>query len=150
SYGCRHLIFACTTEISNEARQPGYPETDVCPSGRDLHPLDQKPDDTRLLGRKQRIPQRFKAFQRLTCLVFRKVRHLGARCNPRPGDDLRFAQQRAYLVDYCSLDLGGGDPADDVLSEIALQCGLADVVTVQLAMSTCMRWRHGTAVGAED
>jgi hypothetical protein len=47
--------------------------------GADVHPLHQQPDDARLLGREQLVPQRVKPMQRFARLRLDQVGRLGPR-----------------------------------------------------------------------
>ena len=68
------------------------------PSGDEIDPLDQQPDDARLLGREQLIPQRRELGDRLDDVALGNgLVALPLRRRPCPGDDLGRAQQVPHL-----------------------------------------------------
>ena len=145
-----HAAFAsrdCSSSTS--VCSPSARSRTCMPSGAQVDPLDQQPDDPRLLGREELVPQRREVGDGLDDLALRHLK-LVLRRRPCPRDDLGRAQQVPHLRDDRLLDLGRRHAAHGAF-RVALSDGVgADIVPIQAAILARVRRRHRVAARRED
>ena len=69
---------------------------------------------------------------------------------PGLDDDFGGEKEKADLVDYDLLDLGGGNAGNGTVTSALLQSSLAKIVTIKPAILPRVRRRHGNAGGVKN
>ena len=118
--------------------------------GRDVDPLDQEPQDARLLGRVELVPDRLERAERLDDLALLELGVLSRAVLPAhrgdgPRDQLGRREQPPDLPEHEALDLAGGDRAHRAGVVAPAARPEADVVAVQPAAPARVGRRHRRA-----
>jgi hypothetical protein len=106
--------FALARQLSDEAANPGGTQRQGDTVGRDIDPLDQEPQDARLLGRVQLVPDRLKRPEGFDDIALLELGVLSCAVLPAhrgdgPRDQLGRREQPTYLSENEALHLAGGD-----------------------------------------
>ena len=103
-------------QLRDKTANPRSMQRDGDAVGRHLDPLDQQPQDARLLGRVELIPDRIESAERLDHFALVDQWVLGrtvlpARCGDGPRDELGRREQPTHLPEDQSLHLAGSNRA---------------------------------------
>jgi hypothetical protein len=99
-------------QLRDEAANPGGMQRDGNAVGRHVDPLDQQPQDARLLGRVELVPDRLERAQRVDHLALLEDQILGRAVLPAnrgDGDQLGRSKQPPDLAKHQSLRLASSD-----------------------------------------